>query len=334
MSNFEKISDSVQGLTCAFRTFEDACEAIGVQAQGAKLMPGRYSRLDLINDPSGRNDGSVWVAEDASGGCVFNWKTAQRAGWSKKSQKFFEEHLAYMEKQHKRERCANTANLLLSRATPVSSHPYLEKKRVTPHVGTLFCLSNADVNEVMAEEGYFTNYGTPYAPFAKYALKTPLLLVPLLRDGKLATVQLIAPDSSKRFLKGGHVSGAYWRTRSLQEFADSPVIGIAEGIATALSVDLVDDFPCVAAMSCMNLGYVAQIIRRVFPLKKIIILADAGRGEEHAEKAALLSGGIVAVPRFDEYEIAECARLTGNPNPTDWNDYYVSTGELTRSQDE
>lgn len=78
-------------------------------------------------------------------------------------------------------------------------------------------------------------------------------------EGKLWTVQYIKEDGTKRFGKDSrkhgcfHVVGAANATEGLQKLANSPVIAIAEGYATAATVAKYGNVPAVAAFDSGNL---------------------------------------------------------------------------------
>jgi putative DNA primase/helicase len=130
------------------------------------------------------------------------------------------------------------------------------------------------------------------------------LVVPLYDGyGKLLNVQRIAPDGTKRFLKGGRKAGLWcW----LGEPQGAPVLAIAEGFATAASVFEATSYPCAVAFDCGNLGKVARSIRGLFPDVRMVIAADddaanhmGGKnpGLDAAREAAKTIRGLVAIPQ-------------------------------------
>ena len=107
----------------------------------------------------------------------------------------------------------------------------------------------------------------------KHGLKvdaTGCLVVPL-RDpkGTIWSIQTIAPDGTKLFLKGRRKGGLF---HLLGEPGDQIVI--AEGFATAASIREATGLPVVIAFDCGNLGPVAKAIRSWLPLACIAIAAD------------------------------------------------------------
>ena len=125
------------------------------------------------------------------------------------------------------------------------------------------------------------------------------------------------------------MGGAFWTPDGLVEAAESGSrIGIAEGIATALSISQVKGFPCVAARSCGNLCATAKTLRNRFPTATLIVCGDKGNGEEAAKKAQKEANARIAAPEFDQQLIERFKRITGDDSPTDFNDYFLAKGEI------
>lgn len=151
----------------------------------------------------------------------------------------------------------------------------------------------------------------------------------------ICSVQLIDESGRKTFLKGGRKKGLLWRPHGLSFDAGTEgAIGIAEGVATAMSVTLLYSVPCVAALDAGNLLPCAETLRRQFPGHALRFYADkdaSGVGEEKAKAAArslTLQGARCAVllPPFTEEIEAEFTRRMGKA-PTDFNDYWMIWSE-------
>jgi putative DNA primase/helicase len=99
-------------------------------------------------------------------------------------------------------------------------------------------------------------------------------------DGKLWTIQYIKEDGTKRFAKDSrkhgcfHVVGAVSPAEGLQRLANSPVIAIAEGYATAATVAKYGNVPAIAAFDSGNLLAVATALHERWPDKGIMITGD------------------------------------------------------------
>ena len=187
----------------------------------------------------------------------------------------------------------------------------------------------AVANAVLADRGYRTAFG-----FQRIGYRSPewhpmtgrVLVVPMWNNGQLGTLEFIDAAGHKSFLPKATTAGAWWSTRLIGE---SMTIGIAEGVATALSIDLVRGIPCVAAMSCGNMPRVAGWFARHWPGRQFVVFSDVGNGEKDARKAAEACGGRLELPTFSG-ELLEAfkGRTETDKAPSDWNDYYVATGDL------
>lgn len=119
------------------------------------------------------------------------------------------------------------------------------------------------------------------------------LIVPIFDiDGKLASLQFISSDGSKKFLPGGKIGGNFWMCG--QPGAE---ISIGEGVATMAAVRRATGFAVIAAMNAGNLLPVAKLIRQRRPKIRIVMCADDDAiGIAEAEKAAKAVGGTVVRP--------------------------------------
>ena len=123
------------------------------------------------------------------------------------------------------------------------------------------------------------------------------LVVPLFnQDGSLSTIQYIANDGSKLYHKGGATSGKYW---TLGNIETPKIIYIAEGFATAATINEATGSNCVVAYSASNLVPVTETLRERFGVQQeIVIVADndkSGVGQKYAEQASAKFGGRVVV---------------------------------------
>lgn len=99
------------------------------------------------------------------------------------------------------------------------------------------------------------------------------LLIPLRTvEGELVNIQRIYPDGSKRFLRGGRVTGAF--ALFGRELPREGELYIAEGWATAATIATTLRLPVIAAMNAANLAPVARIIRAARPRLELTIAAD------------------------------------------------------------
>lgn len=150
------------------------------------------------------------------------------------------------------------------------------------------------------------------------------LVIPL-RDaaGTLQALQQVSRLGKKLFPKYGRKSGCF---HVLDQLIDgAPVVGIAEGYATAASCRMATGWPVVMAVDSGNLVAVAVALRNRYPAAKLVVCGDddpavAGNpGRTKAEAAAVAVGGVAVFPEGG----------TGK----DWNDLQVNCGlDVVREQ--
>ena len=129
-------------------------------------------------------------------------------------------------------------------------------------------------------------------------------------DGTLVSAQLINAAGEKRYLPGTRQNGGFIKVGDSSVTAN---IIIAEGYATALTVNLATGHLALAAMSANNLLNIAVTARHKYPNSNIIMAAENDSNEVNkvglvqAEKAAMAVNGWVSLP----------------PDQTvnDWDDY-------------
>lgn len=150
-----------------------------------------------------------------------------------------------------------TAQKIWDSSSVAETHPYLETKKVMPH---------------------------------GVRLKDGRLVIPMYnKDGNIVSVQYINADGTKRFLKDGQTSEAFY---FIEGKKNSQHVYLAEGFATAASIMEATGFSCFVAFSANNLPNVARVIPSI--LKKEVavhIVADndeSGTGEKYANKCAEL----------------------------------------------
>jgi putative DNA primase/helicase len=148
------------------------------------------------------------------------------------------------------------------------------------------------------------------------------LVVPLrAADGTLHSLQFIAGNGTKRFLKGGRVVGMSHLVGTVDE--DEAVVCVAEGYATAASIHAATGYPVAVAFNAGNLAAVTRALRQSHPRTRLIVCADddvdspGNQGLTLASAAARENGALVAVPNFG------AARPTG---ATDFNDLHHALG--------
>lgn len=302
-----------------FDSAQQACDAIGAVLDRPLPAPGKHIRLKHFDSRTNNRSIYLNVNPDGDGGCVYSFRTNEIIFWSSKN-KLDQTKKVLKKTANKSYPKSNESNealvkKLLAAATKIKKHPYLQRKYLTKFAQyPLYEINRKEIEKVYREILF------------KYFSGDRFILVPLQDiNGNFQTAQLINEGGEKRFLKGS-IKNYFFITQSIQT---SKIIGIAEGVATALSVTQVKKIPVVAAMSCNQFKRIVPLIKKSFPDASLIVLADKGNGEQEARKVALENGVRFAVPDFSEISekrIAQFFDLEEQPN--DFNDYFILEGKL------
>lgn len=166
-----------------------------------------------------------------------------------------------------------------------------------------------------ASNPYLTRKGVKPCPGLK--MDGSELVVPVLgRDKKPISLQRIAPDGTKRFLSGARVAGGFFSIRGKD---DAPLY-ICEGVATGLSVHEATEATVICAFSAGNLKAVAQIARRKYPKRAIMVVGD---NDQHTEQETGQNPGLKAA---NEAAKAVKAKVVEPGFNGDFNDYHQLEG--------
>lgn len=207
-----------------------ACADVGIQPPKGRVQHRRWTRTDILNGgASGKGDGSVIVDEDRVTG--WNWQTGEmKTVWLKEDRtpedkRRFAERRAKDEAEERRKaaRAAQIAFNLVAAARQ-STHPYLARKGFPDELPlTLDAEQVRDIAGFADRNGEF--FPADYLVGGKRAI-----VVPARIDRKIASVQLIWEDGTKKFLAGGAMGGASHR------IATGAATWLCEGYATGLSL--------------------------------------------------------------------------------------------------
>lgn len=99
-----------------------------------------------------------------------------------------------------------------------------------------------------------------------------LMIVPAYINGSIVTLQFIAADGQKRFLKDGRKEGAY--SVIADKADDRSTIIVCEGYATGATIRMATGFPVAIAFDAGNLEPVCKVMRAKYPDARIIVAAD------------------------------------------------------------
>ena len=341
MSNYELVG--------TFATWLDGCNAVGIRPPQA-LKP-RFTRVPAVDERNGGKAGSILAFSDGKGCLCMNYRTGQKAlvyydyGTDRKITKAeisrrMAEVTAAREEERKaieagQRRLAAVAGEIYRCAKQSRSqliHPYLVRKKLERFAGLLATMDHDSLQSLLKAHG-----STQYVDF----MKGRVLVIPLFGEsGSISSLQFIDEEGRKSFLLGGKMSGSFWSSHALlrAQSHSQKVMGIAEGVATALAVNALYGVPCIAAMNAGNLGKAAKTVSTLLPDYKFRFYADkdaSGIGEKEA-----LAGWMdlppdarafpsVVVPDFTAEELQRWdAGQAGKPEedrkgPTDFADLWL-----------
>ena len=144
------------------------------------------------------------------------------------------------------------------------------------------------------------------------------LVIPMRDGADLHSLQFIAADGTKQFLKGGRTGGCYFVIGTPES-----VLYIAEGYATGASIHEATGHAVAVAFNAGNLVTTARALLATFPGRRLVVCADDDANTEgnpgltKAREAAQVVNGFLAVPNF------------GDDRPdgaTDFNDLHRHAG--------
>jgi putative DNA primase/helicase len=260
--------------------FADAIAACGLTPPDSVIADGRLHRFSSTGKPGCDSGWYVLFGDGVPAGRFGDWRTGISESWRARSERRpsdeergriarqrAERELA---RQREREQAAIKARLIWSESNSVSAHPYLTKKRVMAHGIRVF---------------------------------GETLVVPM-RDGcDLWSLQFIDADGGKKFLRGGRSHGLYHAIQGARRDGDD-VLCVAEGYATAATINERTGHAVAVAFNAGNLLPVAAALRARMPERRIVICADddyrtpGNPGLTYAKEAAAAVGGRVMLPDF------------------------------------
>lgn len=267
--------------------FIGAMEAEGIRAVepiAQRLASGELIRFRCEGDGTGRQNGWAKLYTDSRpAGAFGNYRLGLHRKWhadrdlsltpEERRQLQREWAEAKQRRQEERERseaeATRDAHDLWASAGPASpDHAYLVRKRMDP------------------------------APFRQLGNR---LLVPMHDgEGALRNLQRIAPDGSKRFLRGGRTDGLFFLFGSFNRRGEQTCIG--EGVATMAAIHRATGYPSIASFSAKNLLTVSRLWWSLRPDLDYIICGDDDAhlennvGRQVATAAAAEIGAKLAFP--------------------------------------
>jgi P4 family phage/plasmid primase-like protien len=147
------------------------------------------------------------------------------------------------EKIKKHEICKTKSMKTVKSLTQVDTHSYLQKKGIEP-----FC-----AKQIIDE------------------YKQKLLVVPAYDENGLVGLQYISEKGSKWFSEGIKIDGAI---APLKRFRESQVVYVAEGYATACSLQMATSWPVVCCFTAGNIAKALKTISKINPDCWVVICGD------------------------------------------------------------
>jgi putative DNA primase/helicase len=286
----------------------DALRGAGLEPDPIQWNAG-IVRCATTSKPHGKDGAYSAHSDDPASIWWKNWSSGEEGTWTvqhgskltAREQKIlaarYEEATKArdQERQSRQNEAAIRAKTIFDAAVQCETHPYLTNKGV-------------DAVDRLRVSADMEKYNS--------------LIVPLLDEQNAAvSLQFINPDGTKRFLSGGRKRGCYFPIGG--KSADKPLL-ICEGLATGLSLHECLELPVLVSFDAGNLRPVAELARRRYPDRQIVVCADyddptdqvpqaGGVGVKAATDAAIAVGGFIAVPRY-------------NGRKCDWNDLHQKMG--------
>lgn len=322
---------------------------------GHPKLDGRFHRLHIAGDKSGSLNGSYVIHTDNGipRGYFRNFKTGEE-------EKFISEQrdtpqgraiantnidfdkikaAATAKLQAEYNMIADIATKIYDASLPVHpNHSYLTNKEISSQ-GVMAIPPNNHLPDELKDKIVI---GADWRE-AKDLRKNPeedrivltqgdILLPVQNKAGEIRTLQTIAENGFKSFLKGGEKSGNYTTIGSIE--ANKPFI-IVEGWATGKTIHEQAGIPVVVAFDKNNLLSVAEIMREQHPDSRIYIGADNDHQQEakYIEEGRTGPGGelnpgkeaaAAAAEKIDAYVLTP--KFSAEDKGSDWNDVFVDKG--------
>ncbi|HEC07860.1 MAG TPA: toprim domain-containing protein, partial [Thiolapillus brandeum] len=280
--------------------FRDAMLEAGLQPP-EHIEPGVLHRFPGVGKGPGNRAGWCWLFDDGLGGCFGDWAAGLDETWQARRDKPMSRsecaaHRHQMAKakaaredaqRRQRAETRETAGRTWKGTSAVERHPYLDTKGVHSY-GIRLTTQPLEIPFSWRDKPQF--------------IPANSLVIPLTdTGGVIHSLQFIDEQGNKRFLAGGAIQGHFF---PLGDLSHAETILIAEGFATAATLDMVTDHTAVAAFNAGNLKPVAVNLKAAYPRAEFIICADNDRftddnpGITKAREAAVAIGAKLAIPKF------------------------------------
>lgn len=299
--------------------FAAALEAAGLRLAEPAVMDGVLHRVPVEGDgPSERSGAYKGHLDGRPAGFIENFKTGYRGAWKASGPV---ERLLPEDRQRLREEAeARKATREATRAADAQRAVKVVRR----------CWEAAHELAGDARHPYLERKGVPALGGVRVDDKGALLVPVVDANGDFQSLQWIAADGAKRFKKGGRVPGGRFVLNADaidRAAADGrpPVILVAEGYATGVTLARATGQTVVVAFNAGNLEAVARSVRERLPTAVLWIAGDNDEaaerknrpnvGRQKALAAAAAAGGRALLPVFE------------GAAGSDWNDLERARGQ-------
>ncbi len=298
------------------------------------IMDGQKHRFKVEGDKASEKSGFYVGFLDAHpSGYVKNNRTGVEVKWRSKGYLLSDAEKAKLQAETAAKQQARNQEIIATQEKTAAILSQLWAISITPPAGHTY-LTNKQVNSEGLRVVPATPVGLPEDSAIKIAADKHAslellkiyeqqpeiliftagdLLVPVQdTQDQLWSLQTIDPNGNKRFIKGSKMAGGFYVDGGVAALQQAPALVVAEGVATAKSLQDCLGFAVVTAFSSGNLAAVVSQLHQHFPEKPVIVAGDDDRpleskqginiGRQKAEQAAKAVGGIAIFPTFAESE--------------------------------
>ncbi|MBE3752124.1 toprim domain-containing protein [Vibrio parahaemolyticus] len=294
---------------------------------------GLTAPKEIINDGQIHRFSSNGKSHDTSGYYAFFshpngfnagffgcWRTGVYSTWtSKHASKLTEEERSIVKRYQVEAKVAQDkvytdraqyANDVWENAVKVPhSHSYLATKKITEH-GDIAYMPTISCCDFFMDESRTNQL-------------RDVLLIPLYDlNGDIQSLQAIAPNGKKFFMKGGKMTGGRFTFAGTTD-----TVYLCEGYATGASLHQLTNATVVVTFTASNLESVASTITELYTESIIVVAADNDHQKEKEGKGN--KGLEVANELLDKHQFAYTYPLFDDDDSgTDWNDFcHNNSGE-------
>lgn len=328
-----------------FSNFDDALRYCGIAYTTERPGLNEKIRVATENHPGKKNASLIGLGNGAVYICNFEGMEAVYSPRSSKDRPRISKEALLRAQEQRRKEKAKEATERRIRASKTATDFIREHCQFFNRSETFdYCqrkqITLPDHALVTTRQAYLEFFGYPFN--ADNERDQRLLVFPLTDGQEVVSLQFITPSGAKKFMNGAPTAGCYWIAyNALRPNGETPLIIIAEGVATLLSVlnhhlEVAPTFNglAVVGLNCGNLANVAVTLRNKSPRVPILILADKdanGAGLKGAKKAQKLAGNCkIETPPFTSREVKFFQEQHQGKSPTDWNDYFVIKNDMER----